>query len=226
LVFVAVYAPNIAAIVVSAGTEGVAGVRELLSRLFRWRVGIWWYVVVLVGIPALSLCARVLAAALIGGPIAIHFPSARGLLLAILGAVFLDPGPLGEELGWRGYALPRLMVGRSALSAAVILGLIWGAWHLPAFLLPGMPQSRIAIVPFMIGSVAVSILMTWVYNSTGGSVLLTILMHLMFNVSTGGVTDAFLRLISTVIVSAAAIIVVAVEGPQDLSRKPAAVAGV
>jgi len=178
----------------------------------------------MLGIPALSLCARVVAATRTGGPIGSRLPSEQGLLPAILGAVFLDPGPLGEELGWRGYALPRLMVGRSALSAAVILGLIWGAWHLPAFFMSGMPQSRIAIVPFMIGSVAVSILMTWVYNSTGGSVLMTILMHLMFNVSTGQ-ADAFLRLISIVSVSATAIIIVAVEGPWDLSSKPAAVVG-
>lgn len=218
LVFVAVYAPSIAAIIVCTATEGRVAVRELLARLFRWRVGVRWYAIVLLGIPALSLGARAIAGAVTGSPPTIHLPFWPGLPAAVLTAVFLDPGPLGEELGWRGYALPRLMVGRSALSAAIILGVIWGVWHLPAFFLSGMPQSGLSLPLFLIGSVELSILMAWVFNRTGGSVMLTILIHLMFNVTGPLAGGATLARISIALLTLVTAIVIVLEGPQDLSR--------
>jgi Type II CAAX prenyl endopeptidase Rce1-like len=92
-----------------------------------------------------------------------------------------DPGPLGEELGWRGFALPELLKNRSPWLAGLMLGVIWGIWHLPAFFVAGFTQSSISIPVFMISIVALSTLMAWVFKGTHGSLLLAVLGHAMFN---------------------------------------------
>jgi membrane protease YdiL (CAAX protease family) len=133
-------------------------------------------------------------------------------ILVILGSFLADPGPLGEELGWRGFALPRLLKGRSALSAGVILGIIWGVWHLPAFIIAGTPQNNMSFPLFMIGVVALSVLMTWAFKGTGGSVLAAALIHWTFNTCTD-MTRMPLALVSVGVLVLAAAVVVAVSGP-------------
>jgi uncharacterized protein len=236
LFIVAVYAPGISAIIVSGRIEGPAGVRRLLGGLLRWRIGIRWYLAILVGIPMLSAIAMLLCAALTRTPLMVdHWyrlfllgPSgqqivraagAGGLwsaILAILGSFLADPGPLGEELGWRGFALPRLLKDRSALSAGVILGVIWGVWHLPAFILAGTPQNNMSFPLFMIGVVALSVLMTWAFMGTSGSVLAAALIHWTFNTCTD-MTQMPLALVSVGVLVIAAAVVVAIAGP-GLSR--------
>jgi uncharacterized protein len=236
LFILAVYAPGISAIIVSGRIDGPAGVRRLLGGLLRWRIGVRWYLAILVGIPMLSAIAMLLSAALARTPLMVdHWyqlfllgPSgqqivraagAGGLwsaILAILGSFLADPGPLGEELGWRGFALPRLLKGRSALSAGVILGIIWGVWHLPAFIIAGTPQNNMSFPLFMIGVVALSVLMTWAFKGTGGSVLAAALIHWTFNTCTD-MTRMPLALVSVGVLVLAAAVVVAVSGP-GLSR--------
>jgi uncharacterized protein len=236
LFIVAVYAPGISAIIVSGRIDGPAGVRRLLGGLLRWRIGVRWYLAILVGIPMLSAIAMLLSAALARTPLMVdHWyrlfllgPSgqqivraagAGGLwsaILVILGSFLADPGPLGEELGWRGFALPRLLKGRSALSAGVILGIIWGVWHLPAFIIAGTPQNNMSFPLFMIGVVALSVLMTWAFKGTGGSVLAAALIHWTFNTCTD-MTRMPLALVSVGVLVLAAAVVVAVSGP-GLSR--------
>jgi hypothetical protein len=236
LFIVAVYAPGISAIIVSGRIDGPAGVRRLLGGLLRWRIGVRWYLAILVGIPMLSAIAMLLSAALAQTPLIVdHWyrlfllgPSgqqivraagAGGLwsaILVILGSFLADPGPLGEELGWRGFALPRLLKGRSALSAGVILGIIWGVWHLPAFIIAGTPQNNMSFPLFMIGVVALSVLMTWAFKGTGGSVLAAALIHWTFNTCTD-MTRMPLALVSVGVLVLAAAVVVAVSGP-GLSR--------
>ena len=236
LFIVAVYAPGISAIIVSGKIDGPAGVRRLLGGLLRWRIGIQWYVAIFVGIPMLSAIAMLLSAALARTPLMVdHWyrlfllgPSgqqivraagAGGLwsaIFAILGSFLADPGPLGEELGWRGFALPRLLKDRSALSAGVILGAIWGVWHLPAFILAGTPQNNMSFPLFMIGVVALSVLMTWAFKGTSGSVLAAALIHWTFNTCTD-MTQMPLALVSVGVLVIAAAVVVAIEGP-GLSR--------
>jgi membrane protease YdiL (CAAX protease family) len=236
LFIVAVYAPGISAIIVSDRIDGPAGVRRLLGGLLRWRIGVRWYLAILVGIPMLSAIAMLLSAALAQTPLIVdHWyrlfllgPSgqqivraagAGGLwsaILVILGSFLADPGPLGEELGWRGFALPRLLKGRSALSAGVILGIIWGVWHLPAFIIAGTPQNNMSFPLFMIGVVALSVLMTWAFKGTGGSVLAAALIHWTFNTCTD-MTRMPLALVSVGVLVLAAAVVVAVSGP-GLSR--------
>jgi membrane protease YdiL (CAAX protease family) len=174
----AVYSPSVAAIVVSA-FYGRAALSDLFARLFRWRIGLVWYVAPVIGIWALSLAAALLSTALFGTtppafPAVAQWPS---LVWLGLTAFLIDPGPLGEELGWRGFALPRLLERFNGLSAALILGTIWGIWHLPAFFLSGMPQSQFSFGTFLVSIVAASVIITYVVNRSGGSVLPAILVH-------------------------------------------------
>jgi len=87
----------------------------------------------------------------------------------------------GEELGWRGFALPRLLEARTPLNAAIVLGLIWFAWHLPTFFISTLSQSQLPIALFCVNSIALSILMTWVYLRTAGDLFAMILIHTMAN---------------------------------------------
>ena len=131
--FPALFGPALAAVVVAAVGDGRAGLKDLIGRVVRWRVGAGWYVVVL-GLPAgLALAAAGLHLAL-GTDSSIEFGGLSVLSFVVFVLI------IGEELGWRGYALPRLLAGRSALSASLILGALWGAWHLPTFFVPGAPQ--------------------------------------------------------------------------------------
>src|SRR3712207_6537622 len=88
---------------------------------------------------------------------------------------------MGEELGWRGYALPRLLARRSALAASLILGLLWGLWHLPTFYVLGAPQHGLPISAFLLLTMAYSVLFTWIYLHTRGSVLIATLFHSAIN---------------------------------------------
>ena len=236
LFILAVYAPSISAIVVTGFIDGAAGIRRLLGGFLRWRIGIQWYLAILVGIPMLSVIAILINAAITRTPLGIDhwyqlfllgptghwIADAAGtgglgsVVLVILGSFFADPGPLGEELGWRGFALPRLLNGRSALSAGVILGIIWGAWHLPAFLIGGTPQNSMSFPLFMIGVVGISILITWAFKGTRGSVLSAVLIHWTFN-TCSDLTRMPLALISVGLIVIAAALVVAITGPE-LSR--------
>lgn len=239
LFILAVYAPGISAIVVTGVIDGAEGIRRLLGKFLRWRFGIRWYLAILVGIPTLSAIAMLLSAAFartslsidhwyqlfLIGPDGRNIANAaangglRSVVLVLLGTFFADPGPLGEELGWRGFALPRLFEGRSALSAAVILGIIWGAWHLPAFLIGGTPQNGMSFPLFMIGVVGISVLMTWAFKGTGGSVLATALIHWNFN-TCSDLTRMPLALFSVGLIVIAAALVTAITGPE-LSRSRA-----
>ena len=116
-----------------------------------------------------------------------HWPVfLHGLLLAIV----KDPGPVGEEFGWRGFALPRLLERFSPLNASLRLGLIHAAWHLPLFFIPGMPQTQVSFPIFTLGVVSIAIVDTAIYLRTGANLLLAILVHLMANVCGGLALDA------------------------------------
>ena len=91
--------------------------------------------------------------------------------------------PPAEEFGWRGYALDRLQNRFNALLSSVILGLIWGLWHLPLFGLEGSIQQNVPIWAFVLGTVLFSVILTWLYNNTGGSILAVILLHTTGNLA-------------------------------------------
>ena len=184
----AIWGPSFAGIVMTAITDGKTGLRELFRRLLRWRVGLRWYLTVLVGVPSVALCASLLAAMSTERVTLRQFdPSAWYLVLPLLPFILIG-GPLGEEIGWRGFALPRLLDRWGALPGSFVLGSMWGLWHLPAFVVPGLGPLAVggeyAFMPFVIFTIALSISMTWVYMGTQGSVLLAgVGCHAMFNLS-------------------------------------------
>jgi membrane protease YdiL (CAAX protease family) len=129
------YAPMVSAILLTAVIEGRAGVVTLLKKLVKWRVNIVWYLVAIYG----PLVVAGIAYFGLGGANASanlsKFPQAF-LLVPVNMAVNIWFGPLGEELGWRGYALPRLLTRHTALTASVIIGVLWSFWHLPLYVFP------------------------------------------------------------------------------------------
>lgn len=168
--------PPIAAVVVLGITEGPQAVRRLLSRLVIWRVDRRWYAV------AVLLPGVVVGAALTIDialyDIATPLPSFDLLPLfigSILANVFIGGGL--EELGWRGFVLPRLQEQYSALTSSLLVGVVWVAWHAPLFIVPGAIQAELSPLPFLVQGLALAVVFTWLYNSTGGSLLLVVLLH-------------------------------------------------
>jgi CAAX protease family protein len=132
---------------------------------------------------------------------------------------------VGEELGWRGYALPLLLETRSAVTSSLILGVLWGLWHLPTFLVPGTPQYGLPLPAFVLLTVEYSILMTWVYLHTKGSVLIATLFHGAINLSQGlflgGIEGATRYWLLCVVYGFAALVVAAFALGLKSLRKPA-----
>ncbi len=213
--YLAAYGPLLAAAITTQVVDGPEGIRRLASRVARWRVRpIWW------------LCA--VAPLVLYGIAAVLMRFARGgwtdvdLLgrvnyLPDLGfaalALWIITYGLGEETGWRGFALVRLQQGRSALAASLLLGLLWAGWHLPTlFYLPSYVQHGVAAVPgLVIGTAVGSIVLTWLVNGSGGSVLLAIVWHGAFNYITAAPSgDQSITAFVTTAVLAWAVIVVLV----------------
>lgn len=176
----AVFSPSISALIITGVTEGRDGLLRLLAKLVAWRVGLLYYLLVLLGLPLLGVLAGAINGSL--------QPFSLGAMLAF---IIADPGPLGEELGWRGFALPRLLEKHSVLKAGLILGAIWGVWHLPAFAFSGLGQSSLALPIFLLAAVVLSVLATWLYRATSGSVLISILLHMMVNMSISVIAGSF-----------------------------------
>lgn len=129
--------PCLSAFILTKAAGGQAGVRNLVDRLRLWRVGLRWLVIAIMGPPALMLSA-VAIHVLLGGAIDLALPDSPAPHRPFLSVLLLMPiFVLGEEIGWRGYALPKLQERHSALSASLILGGLWGCWHLPSFLMKG-----------------------------------------------------------------------------------------
>jgi uncharacterized protein len=171
--------PFIAALIVIPLTQGWAGLRELGSRVIRWRVRWYWYVVA-IGLPlTVLLITAVLNVALGASAPSLAFGSV-GAILLFFAVRLINPGdgPMGEEPGWRGFALPGLQgSGLSPLVSTLILGVLVTGWHVPIlFLEEGGLQPSI-LVGYLLGSFAVTFWYTWLFNRTGGSVLMTIVSH-------------------------------------------------
>ena len=216
--------PFLAAIIVTMLTRGTAGLKALLSRMVRWRVGLSWYAAALllpVAVYAVAVSLNILLGA--RASTAVQFGSWY-LIFPLFAYSLLFPlsGAFGEELGWRGYALPRVQSRFWALSAALIIGVIQTAWHLPLFAsLPSTP-----LVPLIVGYMGLGILATWVFNNTRGSVLMTMLLHASFNTNAGFFGAMFvgadLVRMSWLLAAGwcvAAIVVVVIAGPKHLSRE-------
>ena len=166
----AVFSPTIAAMIATRLEGGP--VRSVFAGLRAWRVGPKWYVLALT-LPAIVYTAGRAVCELLpgvdGGPW--FYPPVEPQHIAALVLV-----PLGEEIGWRGYALPRLIARHGSLRATWYLGALWGLWHLPMFLAVGMTPLALALaVPFFLAG---NVMFTWLYQRTGGSLVMAVLLHM------------------------------------------------
>jgi membrane protease YdiL (CAAX protease family) len=166
---IAIIGPTIAA-VIATRREGLS-VRELFAGLGAWRVAPMWFVVALT-LPALACIAGHALYVLVGGSEELPWLMPPGDAQRAIGAVLV---PLGEEIGWRGYALPRLIARHGPLHASVILGLLWALWHTCMMVMVGTPWIVLMLMPIYF--VAGSVMFTWLYRRTGGSLLLAVLLH-------------------------------------------------
>jgi membrane protease YdiL (CAAX protease family) len=164
------FGPAAAAIIVTRALAGKAGVSDLLARVGIWRVAPVWYLIVFLLPLAVSGVVSLVALAT-GRATSVHLtsPSPVGLVLFVL--------VLGEELGWRGFALPRMIERFGVGRASLLLGLLWGFWHLPTFFLKGAPQADVPIVAYIAYTTALAGAFTWIWLHTRGSVLLATIFH-------------------------------------------------
>jgi len=170
-----VYAPGIVGITMVWRRYGLAGVRSFLRRLGLWRMSPSWWLVLVLGMPAVFY-----AGAAINGNITDPFPfSPWYTVLPALLAMFLI-GPI-EEFGWRGVALPLLQRRLRPLWASLVLGVVVALWHTPAFFLSGTKQAAWAFWPFFLGVVAISVILTPMFNAAHGSLLVAGLFHAQMN---------------------------------------------
>lgn len=180
LILFGTFAPAMVALGLTARTEGGAGVRALLGRLFAWQVPARWYVLAAGYMIAIKLAAALVHRVVTGawprfGHEAWYLMAAATVISTLVG------GQSGEELGWRGFALPRLAERFGLGPASIVLGVIWAAWHLPLFYLHGADTYGQSFPVYLLGVTALSVAIAWLYWHTNGSLLLTMLMHSAIN---------------------------------------------
>ena len=221
---------GVASVIMTGLTLGKDAMIALLKRFLIWRVDWKWYLAAFLLMPSMQIVSILLGAALSQTPIDFStvyaykiFGSSASLALFIIPFFLIDAIANGEEIGWRGYVLPRLQLKYSALASSLILGVIWGFWHLPKYL---SHWDTVTFALFIVGTTARAVLYTWLYNNTKGSLLVVTLFHASSN--TGGVflplantavdgdlTTSIIQALLEVIV---VVVVTVITGPARLSR--------
>lgn len=230
LMLVMGYMPTVAAVIVTQQTKGKEGVRTLFRKLLVVRVGIRWFLFAIFGLAGLYIVSILIYNQFSGLPtisiLSQNLPAFKSPMQLVLqiAILFLIVGIVnGEELAWRGFALPRLQAKFSALTSSLILGVIWSLFHLPLFFTTsGTSQADMSFINFLASTVALTVLFTWMYNNTRGSVLMAYLLHAaantwtrVFPIDHGGAT---LGWIVTILLIFSAVIVVVGSGAENLSR--------
>jgi membrane protease YdiL (CAAX protease family) len=201
----ALLGPAIAAAVVTAWTMGRPGVRDLGARIVRWRVPVRWWLVAVSPVVFLGLGLIAMAAAGKALPSLGDFGRFSGTpaigLAGVLLIIFV--GALGEETGWRGYALPQLQRRFSPLASSLILAVLWFGWHLPQFLVIATYRdfAPFQYVGMFLGLACGAVVLTWLYNRSGGSILLVAIWHGLYNFvgATQAATGILAAVVSTLI---------------------------
>lgn len=203
---------------------------KLFKRFFLWSVGWKWWMVALLFLPALRFTAILLTSLLTGVPADYSHPMIRdvvpldwSLLALVVPWIVFEILTNGEEIGWRGYVLPRLQTKYNALVSSLIVGVIWSVWHLPKFFGTGL-KGEGSFAWFTVAHLALAVLYTWLYNNTRGSLLLVVLFHAAGNTTgmflpaqfavPGGIERNILILLYVI----AAIVVTVTAGAKNLSR--------
>lgn len=177
--------PTVAALTMTGVLEGWPGIRRLLGRLLLWRVGPVWYLIVLLGVPLIFILGTVF----LPGAAASFDPLTPDAWLKypwLFVLIIFVGGPLFEEIGWRGFALPRLEPRFGPLAGTIILGLLWAAWHYPQYMMPDWAAQNggfnpTAVAVFTLGVLPLTVLISWVFNNTRGSLLIAVLLHATAN---------------------------------------------
>jgi membrane protease YdiL (CAAX protease family) len=182
-----VFAPGLVALAFTVQAEGRAGVSRLLARIGHWRVDARWYAVAIGYFAVIKL-----AAALVYRIVTDEWPpfGDTPIVLIPLGIAVSTWVQAGEEVGWRGYALPRLAAYLGLGGASLVLGVVWAAWHAPLFVLPDSGSTGQSFLVYLLQVVAMSVVLAFVYWKTNGSLLLVMLMHASMNNTTGIVPAA------------------------------------
>lgn len=183
--FIGVYGPSLSAIITTLYFDGFSGLVSLLRKLTNWRCPLKSYLIVIF-LPLACLVSAVGLFSFFIGNIGRFDSHAIVAIPSILWASLLA-GPLGEELGWRGFLLPELQNKFSALKSSFIIGLVWYCWHIPLFFAPfgtlvsGAPLSFLPLLFYLVFVICLSCIYTWLVNQAKGSVLISILIHLSIN---------------------------------------------
>jgi len=208
--------PIAAAFVMWAVVGGRPAIKELLRRMVRWRVAPRWYLVALSPLAFFAIAAVAMAASGQGWPDLAELGSFSGLptVAAPVMWLLLLVAAYMEETGWRGFAVPQLLKSRSLLTTALIVGILWASWHLPSMLvIENYRELGAGFLPgFVIGIVAGSVFLAWLYRASGGSILIVSVWHATFNLFSG--TAAAHGLVAAVVstgVMLCAVVVVGLE---------------
>ncbi len=181
LIILGTFGPFLSAVTIVARTSGFRGLGEFLGQALRWRVGIRWYVAALVA-PAAIRIVVLYVHVLKGGTFPDLSDTARWLAIpSTFLLVLLIGGPTGEEFGWRGFLLQRVQPVFGLLWASIGIGVVTALWHLPLFWIPGTAQSHLPFALFLVRTIALSIVSTWLYNGTRRSLLFVLLFHASLN---------------------------------------------
>ena len=213
------FGPAVAAFFLVWKQEGRAGVKALWLR--GWRVNfkkIWLLPALFFGPVTALLSVSILI--VVQGSFSWAYGIPAGMIIPVFLLIFFT-NALPEEYGWRGFALDPLQKRTTALAASLILGAIWAAWHLPLFFIEGTTQAAIPMYQYFLQTIVLSIFYTWLYNNTGGSVLIAIIFHAVTNTSAAAVpfwTTELGRWINFGILVVAATAVLSLWGSKRLSK--------
>ena len=218
--YISFWSPTISAIIIAGIIGGWAEIKKLLSGFLKWRVGVFWYFAgffLMVGPLLFTLFYLLLGGEAPGNP-----GLTGGLIFITLINTIIN-GPLSEEAGWRGFALPKLESRFGSLNSSIILGIIWACWHIPFYFI----EPRMPFYIFIMLVLVITILMTWGYNSTKGSLIITVIFHFSFNFNGAFITGilgllpmTIFYIAGSVMIGFYVIIVIIYAGSSKLSRKP------
>lgn len=201
--------PLLAVMIVLRVLRGTSDYGDLFRPLWQWRTGMIWYFVALFGYPIMWLASLALS-----GDLVVELPKLGPPLAMLPGFLVSFLAAIPEEIAWRGFALPRLQSRYNALVSSLIVGVLWALWHLPLLLMKSNVMSTYPMIPYFLKVVAVSVVYTWIFNNTRGSLLIITLFHAASNT-----VGPFVGIEQTLVFSLVAAVIVMVFGAADLSRR-------
>jgi membrane protease YdiL (CAAX protease family) len=231
LSLIAASSSSIAGLITAALTGGKQGLKQLLSGFLRWRCNPLWYILAIF-MPAVILLIAFGATVASGAQFQIQWNVGWVMVIPTFLLITIQAG-LGEEIGWRGYATPKLMEKRSALVSSLIVGVVWAAWHIPLYFIPGSLQNvlvqeigfPLTILAYSLSIIALAIVWSWIYLASNRNLWLPVLMHgstnsfaAFFAIANFEVYGMVPIMISACLWIATAVAVTLIYGPQRLSR--------